>query len=61
MGMEKEIVKSLFIFQSGSILITGAKNVENIEYIRKFIIQVIKDNYNFIRKVKTPFEDMEEI
>jgi TATA-box binding protein (TBP) (component of TFIID and TFIIIB) len=52
---------TISIFQSGSILITGAKNVENIEYIRKFIIQVIKDNYNLIRKVKTPFEDMEEI
>lgn len=52
---------TISIFQSGSILITGAKKVDDIQYIRKFIINMIKENYNLIKKVRTPFEDMEEV
>ena len=52
---------TISIFQSGSILITGAKKVDDIQYIRKFLIQIIKDNYNLIRKVKTPFADIDDV
>lgn len=52
---------TISIFQSGSILITGAKKVDDIQYIRKFIINMIKENYNLIKKVRSPFEDMEEV
>ena len=51
---------TISIFQSGSILITGAKKVDDIQYIRKFLIKIIKENYNLIKKIKTPFEDIDE-
>ena len=51
---------TISIFQSGSILITGGKKVDDIQYIRKFLIKIIKENYNLIKKIKTPFEDIDE-
>ena len=46
-------------FQSGSIIITGARTIEHIEDAYKFINRVIKDNYDLIRKIETPFMDIE--
>ena len=38
------------IFQSGSIIITGARNMEQIKCAHKFINGVIDDNYDSIKK-----------
>ena len=38
------------IFQSGSIIITGARNMEQIKCAHKFINGVIDDNYEYIKK-----------
>ena len=47
-------------FQSGSIIITGAKQIEHIEHAYNFINKVIKDNYDLICKIDVPFADMEQ-
>lgn len=46
-------------FQSGSVIITGAKNMRHINDAYRFINQVIKDNFDLIQKVDTPFADLE--
>ena len=46
-------------FQSGSVIITGAKNMKHIEDAYRFINTVIQDNFDLIQKVDTPFADLE--
>ena len=46
-------------FQSGSIIITGAREINHIISAKKFIIGVLKDNYDLIRKVDAPFIDID--
>ena len=46
-------------FQSGSIIITGARTILHIEDAYNFINKVIKDNYELIKKVDNPFMDLE--
>ena len=50
---------TISIFQSGSILITWAKNIDHIEYIRKFVIDILKKNFNLVKRIKTPFEEID--
>ena len=46
-------------FQSGSVIITGAKNMRHIEDAYRFINTVIQDNFDLIQKVDTPFAELE--
>ena len=46
-------------FQSGSVIITGAKNMRHIEDAYRFINKVITDNFDLIQKVDTPFAELE--
>ena len=46
-------------FQSGSVIITGAKNMRHINDAYRFINNVIQDNFDLIQKVDTPFADLE--
>jgi len=46
-------------FQSGSIIITGAKHVKHIDNAYAFINRVIKTNYDLVRKIDTPFTDID--
>lgn len=46
-------------FQSGSVIITGAKTMRHIEDAYRFINKVIHDNFDLIQKVDTPFADLE--
>jgi TATA-box binding protein (TBP) (component of TFIID and TFIIIB) len=39
---------TISIFQSGSIIITGAKNIEQIMNAYQFINNIIKSEFNFI-------------
>jgi len=45
-NIEKDKLISLLIFRSGSIIITGAKHIEDIIESYIFIISVIKNHYN---------------
>jgi hypothetical protein len=47
-------------FQSGSVIITGAKTMRHIEDAYRYINQVITDNFDLIQKVDTPFADLEK-
>ena len=42
-------------FQSGSVIITGAREILHIHKAQNFINGVFKDNYDLIRKVDAPF------
>ena len=42
-------------FQSGSVIITGAREILHIEKAQTFINKVFRDNYDLIRKVDAPF------
>jgi hypothetical protein len=46
-------------FQSGSVIITGAKNMRHIQDAYRFINKVITDNFDLIQKVDTPFAELE--
>jgi TATA-box binding protein (TBP) (component of TFIID and TFIIIB) len=48
------------IFQSGSIIITGARDMEQIKHAHKFINGVINDNYNSIKKDDVSFLNIPE-
>lgn len=50
---------TIAVFQSGAIIITGARNKEHIEDTRNFIIGVLKDNYDLVKKIDIPFIDLE--
>lgn len=46
-------------FQSGSIIITGAREIQHIVAAKEFITNVLKNNYDLIRKIDAPFIDIE--
>ena len=47
---------TISIFQSGSIIITGARNIDQINIAYKFINTVINDNYETIKKQESFFK-----
>ena len=51
---------TISIFQSGSIIITGARNMIQIKTAHKFINNVINDNYELIKKDISPFVNTNE-
>ena len=51
---------TICIFQSGSIIITGARSMEQILDSYNFINEVITDNYDSIKKVNADFLEKEE-
>ena len=51
---------TISIFQSGSVIITGAKTMRHIEDAYRYINQIITDNFDLIQKVDTPFADLEK-
>tara|TARA_B110001469_G_C9647163_1_gene327719 strand:+ start:1140 stop:2183 length:1044 start_codon:yes stop_codon:yes gene_type:complete len=57
-GQCKKITVS--IFQSGSIIITGARNMNQIKTAHKFINNVINDNYEKIKKDDVGFFNTNE-
>ena len=46
---------TISIFQSGSVIITGARSMEQINCAYKFINNVFKTHYNSIKKIKPAF------
>lgn len=44
-------------FQSGSIIITGANSIKQIDDSYSFINKIIKDNYELIQKIDSPFSE----
>ena len=46
-------------FQSGSIIITVARNIQHIQDAYNFINRVITDNYDTVKKIETPFLDVD--
>ena len=42
-------------FQSGSVIITGAREILHIEKAQNFINRVFRENYELVRKVDAPF------
>ena len=42
-------------FQSGSVIITGAREILHIEKAQNFINRVFRENYELIKKVDAPF------
>jgi len=42
-------------FQSGSVIITGAREILHIEKAKNFINRVFRENYELIKKVDAPF------
>lgn len=46
-----DITISVFAFESGSIIITGAKSQMQIEETYKFVVKFLYDNYKEIRKI----------
>ena len=50
---------TIAVFQSGAIIITGARNTQHIIDSRNFIINVLKENYEVIKKIDIPFLDLE--
>ena len=48
---------TISVFQSGSIIITGAKSIQQVEDTYRFMNKVLKDNYQMI-KGKTTEEDI---
>ena len=54
--MEMGIVKiTIAAFQSGSVIITGAREILHIEKAQAFINRVFRENYELIKKVDAPF------
>ncbi len=52
---------TISIFQSGSVIITGARSMEQILDAYNFINNVFKENYDRIKKVNAPFLEKEDI
>jgi TATA-box binding protein (TBP) (component of TFIID and TFIIIB) len=48
-------------FQSGSVIITGARNIDQIQTAYNFINKIFKDNYEFLRKQNAPFLELDDI
>jgi len=57
-GQCKKITIS--IFQSGSIIITGARNMHQIKTAHKFINNVINENYKEVKKEIMPFLNLSD-
>ena len=56
--MVMEIVKKLQLaFSGGSVIITGAREKQQIDDCYNFINSVFKDNYSKVKKVLAPFYD----
>ena len=47
-------------FQSGSVIITGARNIDQIKTAYKFINKIFKDNYDLLKKQNAPFLEIED-
>lgn len=47
-------------FQSGSVIITGARNIDQIKAAYKFINKIFKDNYELLKKQNAPFLEIED-
>ena len=47
-------------FQSGSVIITGARSMEQINDAYKFINRVFEENYQNLKKVNAPFLEQSE-
>ncbi len=52
---------TISIFQSGSVIITGGRSMEQIVDAYNFINKVFTENYNDIKKVNAPFLEKEEL
>ena len=51
---------TIALFQSGSIIITGARDMEQIKRAHKFINKIIDDNYDLIKKDEISFINVTE-
>lgn len=47
-------------FQSGSVIITGARNMEQISDAYNFINKIFKDYYSDLKKTNAPFLEMDD-
>jgi TATA-box binding protein (TBP) (component of TFIID and TFIIIB) len=52
---------TISIFQSGSLIITGGRSMEQILDAYNFINKVLNDNYSSIKKINAPFLEKEEL
>lgn len=52
---------TISIFQSGSVIITGGRSMEQIVDAYNFINKVFTENYSEIKKVNAPFLEKEEL
>ena len=52
---------TISIFQSGSVIITGGRSMEQIVDAYNFINKVFTENYNEIKKINAPFLEKEEL
>ena len=48
-------------FQSGSVIITGARNLQQIKTAYAFINNIFKINYGILKKQNAPFLDIDDI
>ena len=48
-------------FQSGSVIITGARNLEQIKTAYSFINEIFKVNYSQLKKQNAPFLDIDDM
>lgn len=51
---------TISIFQSGNIIITGARSIEQINDSYKFINKILKDNYSELKRDVIPFFDLSD-
>ena len=51
---------TIAIFQSGSVIITGARNMVQVNDAYKFINNVFSENYEQLKKQNAPFLDLED-
>ena len=52
---------TISIFQSGSVIITGGRSMEQIIDAYNFINKVFNENYSEIKKINAPFLEKEEL
>ena len=52
---------TISIFQSGSVIITGGRSMEQIVDSYNFINKVFTENYSIIKKINAPFLEKEEL
>jgi TATA-box binding protein (TBP) (component of TFIID and TFIIIB) len=52
---------TISIFQSGSVIITGGRSMEQIVDAYNFINKVFTENYSEIKKINAPFLEKEEL